>query len=308
MSNKYKFIFSVTGMFLIPFLLLSRHFISGESELRQKDTLRYLELRTMTASGIVADVLNLNYSLARIAGGKTAAGTAALKKELSGRVSQNPFIYSELALLSSSGAELGRYSGDKSAGPKVDYSKSQAFEEARKTGAPAGAVEYGEYTPPALVIAEPLMKKGVPAYYAAGRLSLAYLGEIIRTMGRNSFGNFGLLDSGGQVIADSMSMSIVKPGLKAPPEVIKMLALAAGRDTPNFSSEVYFRGRTFLVSVSNVAGSDWWIYEIMDSADLPARKTSYWAWRIVISGILMMVFFGFLSYSLAAFWLRDGGV
>lgn len=308
MSKKNKFMLSVAGLFLIPFFLLSRHFISGESELHRKDMLRYLELRTTTGAGILADMLNLNYSLARIAGGKTPAGAAAVKKALGDRVKGNPFIYSELVLLSSSGRELGRYSGDKAAGSRIDYAESAVFAEAKRTKAPAGAVEYGEYTPPALVIAEPLLKDGKPAYYAAGRLSLAYLGEVVRMMGRNSDGNFGLVDAGGQIISDSMSMSIVKPGLEAPPEVLKMLPLAAERGVSSFSSEVYFRGRSFLVSVSNVAGSGWWVYEIADAEALPARKNSYWAWRVVISGVLLILCFSVITYFLARRWLAGGHV
>ncbi|MDD5208680.1 MAG: hypothetical protein PHV36_04790 [Elusimicrobiales bacterium] len=302
-NNKYKFIAAVIALFMAPFLILSSHFIYGESELQKKDTLSYLELRTNTGAGIISDVLNLNYSLYRLAGSKPAA--AAIKEELAARVNSNPFIYSELALLGPSGAELARFSADKSVKSRLDYSKSQVFAEAKQTLSPAGAVEYGEYTPPALVLAEPLINSGsVPAFYLAGRLSLAYVGEVVRLMGRNSYGNFGLVDMGGQVIADSMSMSIVKPGLKAPAEVVKLLSLAAARDTSSFASEVYFRGRVLLVSVSNVGGSKWWIYEIMDAADLPARKASSWAWRVVLSGVFLILLFSAVTYKLALYWLK----
>jgi hypothetical protein len=304
-NNKYKFVAAAAGLFLVPFLILSGHFISGETALQKKDTLRYLELRTMTGAGIISDVLNLNYNLTRIVGARGSDGAAALKRDLAAKVKENPFIYSELALLSPSGSELARFAVEKSVSPRLDYASSQVFGESKKLMAPAGAVEFGEYTPPALFLAEPLMKNGAPAYYLAGRLSLAYLGEVVRMMGRNSFGNFGLVDMGGQVIADSMSMSIVKPGLKAPVEVSKMLSVAAEREAQNFSSEVYFRGRTLLVSVSNVGGSKWWIYEIMDSADLPARKTSSWAWRVVISGVLLIIIFAAVTYRLALYWLRQ---
>ncbi len=305
MNNRYKFVAAVIGMFLLPFLLLSRHFIYGEGELQRKDTLRYLELRTMTGSGIVSNVLNLNYSLSRLAA--SSAGTAAVKKSLSERVKDNPFIYSELALLSPAGKELAHYRADKSAGPHLDYARTQAFAEARRTGEPAGAVEYGEYTPPALVLAEPQPGSAQPSYFLAGRLSLGYVGEVVRMMGRNSYGSFGLIDGGGQVIADSRSMSIVKPGLKAPAEVLKIISVAARRDNDNFSSEVLFNGRTLLIAVSNVPGSKWWIYEIMDSADIPVRVVSSWAWRIVMSGVALIILFGLITFRLALYWLKEPG-
>lgn len=302
-KNKYKFMAAVTGLFLAPFLILSMHFIRGEAALQRNDMLRYLELRTLAGAGIISDVLSLNYNLSRSAGAGAASGAAALKTRLSALVRDNPFVYSELALLGASGKELARYSADKSVKQRVAYAGGPVLAEARKTLEPAGAVEYGEYTPPALVLAEPLLKNGSPVYYLAGRLSLAYLGEVVRTMGRNSYGNLGLVDMGGQVIADSASASIMKPGLNAPPEVIKMLSLAADRELRNFSSEVFFRGRTYLVSVSNVAGSKWWVYELMDAADLPARRVAYWAWRVILSGIALIIFFGVITWKLAERWL-----
>lgn len=301
-KNKYKFMAAVTALFLVPFLLLSRHFIYGAAALQKNDTLRYLELRTSTGSGIISGVLGLNYNLSRLAAGKS--GAAALKTELARHVKDNPFIYSELALLGASGSELARFSAEKSVRQRLNYSGSPELAEAKRSLGPAGAVEYGEYTPPALILAEPVLKAGKPEYFLAGRLSLAYVGEVVRLMGRNSQGNFGLVDVGGQIIADSMSMSIVKPGLKAPPEVIKLLAMAAEREAGSLASEVYFRGRTYLVSVSNVAGSKWWIYEIIDLADIPLRRGSAWAWRVVISGVLLIMIFGAVSYKLAELWLK----
>ncbi len=302
-TNKYKFIAAVTGLFLVPFLILSRHFLYGERELQRKDMLRFLELRAVTGSNIVSEVLNLNYSLERLAA--SSEGQAALKAELGRKVKEAPFIFSELALLGVKGGELARYSAEKSSLGRVDYDKGPVCAEARAAGASAGAVEYGDYTPPALLLCEPVFGGGgKPEYYLAGRLSLAYLGEVVRLLGRNSYGSFGLVDGGGQIIADSMSMSIIKPGLKAPPEVLKMMAVAMTRDVSNFSSEVYFRGRTYLVAVSAVAGTKWWIYEIVDPAAAPARKVSPWALRVVLSGVALILVFGAFSYLLALRWLK----
>ena len=306
---KQKFIAAVALLFLLPFLLLSRQFIYGEKEIQQRDAVAFLELRAVTAASIISDVLNLNYSLNRIAGTAVPGGAAAVKKELGERVKQNPFVYSELALLSASGSELARFSAYKEPGQRLDYSKSDVFAAAKKTSAPAGAVEYGEYTPPALVLAEPLYRNGTPAYYAAGRLSLGYLGEVVRTMGRNSYGSFGLLDMGGQIIADSQSMSIVRPGLKAPPEVLNMVLAAAKRESSSFSGETRFRGRTLLAAVSNVPGSMWWVYEIVDPARLPSRTGSFWAWRVVLSGVGLILAFSVITWMLARRWLsgEDAG-
>lgn len=306
MGNKIKFTALVSLMFLLPFLLLSRHFISGEGELRKKDTLRYLELRTSAAAGIISDILNLDYSLNRVAASVSSGGISAVRKGLAAKVKESPFIYSELALLDPSGKTAARYSAERSSQPPLDYRASPVFAESKRTGAPAGAVEYGEYTPPALVLAEPLAADG-SRYFLAGRLSLAYMGELVRLMGRNSYGNFGLVDAGGRIIADSMSMSIVNPGVKAPPAVLKLAEAADDDGSPTVSGEFPYRGRTLLVSVSAVPGSGWRVYEIMDSANLPARGVSVWAWRVVLSGVALIILFGALTGMLAARWFSVGG-
>ncbi len=304
-KNKLKFVAAVAGLFLVPFLILSKHFVYNEGQLQRKDMLRYLELRTLTGSRIVSDVLNMNYSLSRLASAG-GPGQSGAREELQRRVKESPFIYSELALLSAGGSQLARFSAEKSVKTRLDYARTQVFAEAKASQAPAGAVEFGEYTPPALLICEPQPAgRGKPDYYLAGRLSLAYLGEVVRTMGRNSQGNLGLVDAGGQIIADSLSMSIVKPGLKAPPEVIKMLAVAQEREADNFANEVHFRGKVYLASVSAVGGTKWWIYEIMDSADLPARKVSGWALRVVFTGVLLILIFAAVSLLLAERLLKE---
>jgi hypothetical protein len=86
---------------------------------------------------------------------------------------------------------------------------------------------------------------------------------------------------------------------------MKLLSIAAEREAGNFSSEVFFRGRMYLASVSSVGGTRWWVYEILDPAEMPARHASFWAKRVVISGIILIIMFGLLSYKLAMFWLKD---
>lgn len=308
-KNKFKFTAAVICLFLLPFLLISGQFVYGSKELRKNDMLRYFEMRTLAGARIVANELNANYNLSRMTGGKEFrdSGAAGRKAAMALKVKETPFIYSELALVGASGREVCRVSGGKDGKPVIDYAKSSVFAEAKKTASPVGAVEYGDYTPPALILAQPVETAGgKPDYYLAGRLSLAYLGEVVRLMGKNSMGSFGLLDGGGQIIADSMNMSTVKPGIGAPPEILMLIATAQGRAVQNFTREVFFKRRSSLVSVSNVPGSRWWIYEIMDTADIPAYTGTPRAVRVVFSGVLMIIIFGFLTYSLAVRWLTGG--
>ncbi|MCX5792183.1 MAG: cache domain-containing protein [Elusimicrobia bacterium] len=308
MNGKYKFLAAVIGLFLLPFLIISGHFVYGNTALRKNDMLRYFEMRTLAGARIIANEMNANYNLSRLTGDKKfrEAGAAGRRSVMEQRTKEMPFIYSELALVTAAGREVCRVSAGRDGKPAIDYAKSRVFEEAAKTAAPAGAVEYGEYTPPALILAQPVETAGgKPGYYLAGRLSLAYLGEVIRLLGKNSLGNFGLLDGGGQVIADSMNMSTVRPGIQAPREILTLVAAAQERAIQNFTREVFFKRRASLVSVSNVPGTKWWVYEIMDTGDIPSKGFSS-ARRVVLSGVLLIVIFGFAAYSLALRWLVPG--
>jgi len=308
-KNKYKFLATVICLFLLPFIIVSRHFAIGSRSLQKNETLRHSEMRTVAGAGIAANEINTSYNLSRLTGDKKflAAGTGGRKAEMALKVKETPLIYSELALLTASGREVCRVAAGKDGKPLIDYAKSGVFAEAKKTAAAAGAVEYGEYTPPALVLAGPVgAPGGKPEYFLAARLSLAYLGELVRLMGKNSPGNFGLLDGGGQIIADSMNMSTVKPGIQAPPEVLKLIAAAQERSLRNFAREISFKGSSSLVSVSNVAGTRWWIYEITDSADIPSYVGSSRVGKVVFTGILMIILFALITHRLAMVWLVRG--
>ncbi|PIU20430.1 MAG: hypothetical protein COT18_02305 [Elusimicrobia bacterium CG08_land_8_20_14_0_20_59_10] len=315
MKNKYKFIAAVIALFLLPFLLLSRQFVYGTKSLQKNDMLRYLEMRTLTGSRIISNELSMKYNLSLLAGEKKfrEGGSAGRKAVIEAKVKENPTIYSELAVLTLSGSEAYRASAGKALKSGFSYSASEVFAAVKKTGAAAGAVEYGDYTPPALVLIEPVSTIGKspaagfkPGFYLAGRLSLAYLGELVRLMGRNSQGNFGLVDSGGQMIADSTNLSTMKPGAKAPQEIFKMLSTAVERDIPSFTREVLSGGRSYLASVANVPGSRWWIYEIADPRRIPAVRTSANVRQVIFSGIMLIMIFGLLTYVLAMRWLVRG--
>jgi len=308
-NNKYKFTAAVICLFLLPFLLISWQFVYGRRELRKNDMLRYFEMRTLAGARIVSNELNTNYNLSRMTGRKEfLTGSAAGRRAaMELKVKETPAIYSELALVSSSGRELCRVSGGEDGKPAIDYAKSGVFAEAKKTVSAVGAVEYGEYAPPALILAQPVeISGGKPEYYLAGRLSLAYLAEVVRLMGKNSMGSFGLLDGGGQIIADSLNMSTVKPGLSAPPEILLLIATAQGRAAQNLTRKVFYKRRSSLVSVSNVPGSQWWIYEIMEATGIHAYSGSTRSVRVVLAGVLMIVLFGFLTCGLAVRWIAGG--
>ena len=305
-NNKYKFMALTAFIFLLPFIILSRHFVSGNKELEKRDTLAYMELRTRTVANIAADLLTLNYDVSRFsssAGFINASGEGR-KKILEGRINENPSIYSEFSILNASGKEVLK-TGSGSQKDLKDYSKTELFMSAAAGQEPSGAVEYGQYTPPALVLVEPLIKgRGVKAEtFLLARMSLAYLGEIVRVIGRNSSGNLGFMDAGGQLINDSLGRAIMNPGIKAPAEVRRVAAVAAAKGMEDFRSEVSFKGRPYLVSVANITGTRWWVFEVVDASRSLGYSSEVWVKRVVLTGILLILIFSFISYRLALLWL-----
>ncbi|MBU2574621.1 MAG: cache domain-containing protein [Elusimicrobia bacterium] len=303
--NKYKFIAVVTILFLLPFLILSRHFMYGNRELVKRDTMMSMEMRTKTVANIAADLLAYNYDISAMLSPEfVRASNAVRKKLMEKKIKEKPSIYSEFSVLSAAGKEVVK-TGTNSPKDLKDYSGTEVFRRAVSGPEHSGAVEYGEYTPPALMLIQPAVKKPgeKPRFFLLARMSLAYMGELVRFAGKNSSGNLGLIDAGGQLIADSLGRAIMNPGIKAPPEVLRTVDMAYEKRLNNLRTEVAFKGRSCLVSVTGISGTRWWIFEAVDSERAPDYRRASWAKRVIGIGILLMLIFGFMSYKLALLWL-----
>ncbi|MEI7481099.1 MAG: cache domain-containing protein [Elusimicrobiota bacterium] len=307
--NKYKFVAAVAFMFLLPFLILARHFMTGNKELEKKDALAYMEMRTRIVANIADDLLRLNYDISKLSSAEDFinASREVRKKKLENRIKENPSIYSEFSVLDASGREVLKI-GPAASKDLKDYSKSELFKTAVSEHSSSGAVEYSEYTPPALVLVAPLTSgRGDSAKgFLLARMSLAYIGEIVRVMGRNSPGNMGFVDAGGQLISDSLGHSIISPGIKAPAEVLRAVDAASAKGLDDFKNEVSLKGRPYLVSVANINGTRWWVFEVVDAAKPLNYTASFWAKRVILIGILLILIFSFISYKLAQRWLVSG--
>jgi len=161
------------------------------------------------------------------------------------------------------------------------------------------------------VLVAPLRRPGggETGGFLAARLSLAYIGELVRLMGRKASGSMGLMDAGGQVISDSLGRSIMEPGVKAPDEVRLAASGAAIRGSDNISREVSVKGRPAFLSASKVGGTQWWIFELADASRPMHRSSEAWVRQVVLTGVLLILIFSFVSYKLALFWLvpKKGG-
>ncbi|MBI4656233.1 MAG: cache domain-containing protein [Elusimicrobia bacterium] len=304
--NKYKFIGAVIFIFLVPFLILSSHFLSYNQELAKKDSLLYLELKTRILAKFVSDNLNLNYDIHKLAKEKEFLNASVWKKKeiLEKKLREHSGKYIGFLILEPSGKKAAEIGKGKIARLK-DYSREEIFKNTILEKTSQGAVEYRLDSPPVLVISEPLAKSGGKIENVIlSEMSLAYLNEAIKTSPGSYSGDFGLVDSGGQIIVDSKGKSVISPGLKAQPQVLELMRLASMQNLSDFRSEMISNaGGKYLVSVSNVPGTKWWVYESMSSKKIVNYSSSFWAKRVVYSGILLIIIFGFISYKLAEIWL-----
>lgn len=306
LDNRYKFVAAVFMLFLLPFLIMSRHFIYGKKAVARLDTLNYMEMKTRTVADVTADILALKYNISDMVSSADFinGSTEARKKMLEKRLQGNPGVYSEFSVLNSAGKEQAKVSAGVARELK-DLSDSTLFKNARDTRQAAGAVEFGQYTPPALLLMEPYTRgaEAKPEYYVMARMSLAYLGAVMRVVGRSSNGSMGIVDAGGQLITDSLGRSIINPGIQAPEEVLQAVEAAVKNSAVEFKTEVMDKGAVYLISVANIAGTHWWVFEMVDARNVLGHASAARAKRIIWIGVILMFAFSLVAYKLAAFWL-----
>ena len=306
-SAKYKYMAVVAFMFLLPFLILSMHFARGYEELATREALARMDINTRTAASRAADLLALKYDISGLAGSSKflRASGPVRKKMLESRIKENPNIFFEFSVLTASGKEKIR-TGPASSAATKDHSGTGLFKKAVSERSPSGAVEYGKYTLPVLVMLSPLFPGGGNEIggFLLSRMSLAHLGESVRAMGRSSHGNLGLMDGGGRVISDSRGYSIMAPGVKAPGEVLRTVNVASGKGLEDFHAGGVYMGRPYLVSVSRIDGTRWWIFETVDASSPVNHAYSFWVKRVILIGVMLILACSFASYRLALRWLH----
>ncbi len=300
-SNKYKFVAVVAALFLIPFLIMSNHFLNSTKEMVKKNALERIGLRTKSVSKVVSDILNSNYEIFRIAKSEkfVKLSNVERKKLLKTEMEKHKEVYRGFALFTPNCNKLF------SLGNFDDYdcSKNVLLKKAASSAISVGAVEYSPDEPSSLVVAEPIFagtsKK--TKFIALGKISLAPLNNVIQSFGKKSRSELGIADAGGQIISDSTGKAIINPGIRISNEIIKVINFSLNRQIQSSSSQILIKDKKILVAVSSVQGTKWWVYEKINSSTL--IDYAFWAKRIIYTGIVLILVFAFVSYKLAKIWL-----
>ncbi|MCR4820012.1 MAG: cache domain-containing protein [Elusimicrobiales bacterium] len=297
-SKETMFASFIIVFFLIPFLLIIFQFRSNAVYMRKLYASSYLEMRTHTAARLVSDMLVTNYNLSDIS--NAAEFRSKGKASIPALAAKMPAPFYEIVLLDEKGIETYRFSS----GKKTDYSyeHSEGVKTAIQTGMSNGMVEYDRYMPPVLAEVEPVHDRSGKGKisFIAGRFSLASMCELVKRLGKNSYGNMGLLDSGGQVIADSLGVfSMARTGRAAPEEILKSLEYSRKSNMSSSVHSVKSEKAEYLISLANVDGTDWWFYEVLDTSFMPLSKDGLQFKHAVIFGILLIIISGIASTILA---------
>ncbi len=299
--NKCKFIAVITVLFLIPFLIMSNHFLNGAKKMVERNALERMSLRTRAVSKVVSGVLNSNYEIFRIANTEKFVNlsNSGRKKLLKEGMEKHKGVYRGFAVFTPtckkifSIGDIGDY----------DCSKNGLLKKAVLSEMSVGAVEYSKDEPCFLVMAEPIFagKPKKTGLIAFGRINLAPLNNIIRSFGKKSRSELGIADAGGRIISDSTGRAIIKPGIRISDEIIKIINSSLRRGIRNSSSQIKMKDKINLVAVSSVPGTKWWVYEKINSSSL--LDYSFWAKKIIYSGVVLIIIFAFVSHELAKIWL-----
>lgn len=299
--KKYSFGFFVFVMFSIPFSILSFYFLNTISEISKKDALYYMGLRSSMVAIKISNILNTKYDvLSSVRENVFLKSNLEEKKKILSKIAMSsPDIVKKISLADSFGHEI--FSTDKKSF-REDYSKNPVFKNARYDNISIGAVSYLEDEPPQLIIAEPVIRiKGEkPLYTAIARLSLGNLNMEFLKLAQDAPGNMALIDSGGQIICDSDYSYLFSSGLFASEPVLKIIKMLQEKNLDFYKDDVSYQGSKYLLSISRVKSTDWFVYELVDESKVIDHFMYGWAKKTVIIGFLLIAFFSFISYKLAA--------
>jgi len=304
-------------MYLVPFGILSRHFASRNQELLKKDTLSYLESRAKNLSGAVSNALeNSYYAVSGTINSRQFLDSDWSKRKLmlENVLRESPGIYLRFELINAEGRKTA--SAGKAGGPadekKSDYSKDEIFTQSMAGGISMGRVLQGQSSPPSLIVGESLLRgdEKRPLGVVVTWMSLSCLNEIVNTS-RKSFeeGDEGIIDADGMLIADSRGISVISPGAGISEEISALIRKAedSGLDTAKGESHAKKESGKLLAAVSAVEGTRWWVFEREPSSVIRGYASVFWARRVIVSGILLILVLSVITERLAGVMFRSKG-
>lgn len=270
-------------MFISPFLILSGHFMNTVESVSLNYALSVMEVGINSLSSRITSVLIDKYdALKEIRDLKSDKDIVdKIKSVSSSQVIKKISYYSKEGNLiySSYDKENKKISGD------------YIFESAKKVDIPIGVISYPQDAPPELVVAEKISKGFVLVV-----TDLGYLNEIIFKLSKKTIGKIYLIDGSYNVIFDSDYDYVLNNQITIDSDMVKFIDELKSKNIYSYKGVINIKDKKYLVSISNVETTNWWIYNIIDYDKAMDFGLKRWAKRVVWSGVIIILIFSIVTF------------
>ncbi|HOJ86820.1 MAG TPA: cache domain-containing protein [Elusimicrobiales bacterium] len=287
MNKKVLYVSAVFVMFLSPFLILAGHFMNTVESVSLNYVLSAMELGINSLSSRITSVLIDKYDALKeirdlksdkdIVGKIKSVSNSQVVKKISYYSKEGNLIYSSYP------KENKKISGD------------YIFESAKTVDVPIGVISYPQDAPPELVVVEK-----ISGGFVVVVADLGYLNEIIFKLSKKIIGKIYLIDGSYNVIFDSDYDYVVNNQITIDSDIKKFIDGLKSQNIYSYKGVINIKDKKYLVSISNVETTNWWVYNIMDYDKAMDFGLKRWAKRVVWSGIIII-----LIFSIATFLIFD---
>lgn len=283
MKKIILFISSVWVMFLLPFIILSSHFINSVKSMSITTTLYKIDAITSNISNQISSILENEYNIFFNFDKKNPNQKDLIDflKKKKGSVLRG------FVILDSNNNEIFN----------LDFGKineyKQIISNLKKADIPVGVVEYPQDKP-----ADLIMGQRIGSFYVLYRSDLGYLiSKIMNNISRIE-GNFYLVDGEFNVIYDSSYDYLLEKAV-TPKEIIDLTKSILKKSNFSYKGIVQIDNKDYIVSLYNIENTNWWSYSILDISQINDPILFSWARKVIFIGIFLMLIFSFFTYLLA---------
>ncbi|MCX7647158.1 MAG: cache domain-containing protein [Elusimicrobiales bacterium] len=287
MNKKVLYVSAVFVMFLSPFLILAGHFMNTVESVSLNYVLSAMELGINSLSSRITSVLIDKYDALKeirdlksdkdIVGKIKSVSNSQVVKKISYYSKEGNLIYSSYP------KENKKISGD------------YIFESAKTVDVPIGVISYPQDAPPELVVVEK-----ISGGFVVVVADLGYLNEIIFKLSKKIIGKIYLIDGSYNVIFDSDYDYVVNNQITIDSDIKKFIDGLKSQNIYSYKGVINIKDKKYLVSISNVETTNWWVYNIMDYDKAMDFGLKRWAKRVVWSGIIIILIFSIATFLIFA--------
>lgn len=270
-------IISVWVLFLIPFLILSGHFKNALKNMLVSSTLFSMDGAVSSLSSYAASILENNYNLNFDEKKNNLKDIISFLKSSQGRVIRGWAVYDKSFKMISS------YNFD---------NKSQYIEilkSVKNSDMPSGSIEYPSDKPADLIIG-----RKVRDFYVLYKADLGYMISRLMPYVSKMDGVFYIIDGDYTVIYDSSYNYLIERN-SVTSDIKKLIKDMVSQARFNYRGMIKIDNTDYLISIYNIENTKWWAFSVMSISEIDDPVISRWAERVVLTGIIIMLFMSILT-------------